>query len=146
MTWFRDDLIKVKKLQYNDIKYKGVVSLITIEADTVIGCFDGKTEIFDIDSNNKIIPRDDVDIQKSLHIYRHDNKLIAYVPKYKNDYKGIDFMNHSCNPNCYIDNIVIVKAKKIIKPNEELTFDYRISNLADEGSVCWCNTDKKCYF
>lgn len=146
MTWFRDDLIRVKTFYYNDVEYKGVVSLTTIEPEIVIGCFDGVTEVFDVDKNNVITPKDDVDIKQSLHIYRYGNKLITYVPDKDTAYQGIDYMNHNCNPNCYIDNIVIVRSKRLIRPNEELTFDYRISNLALEGSECWCDCENKCYF
>jgi hypothetical protein len=52
------------------------------------------------------------------------------------------FMNHSCDPNCIIDNRAVI-ARRTIEAGEELTFDYN-SNEYDmaEPFDCVCGTAK----
>lgn len=60
-----------------------------------------------------------------------------------------DFLNHSCNPNCYIDwQTLNLVALKNIQKDEELSFDYNISeyDLLDGGNFsfkCKCSS-KNC--
>jgi hypothetical protein len=146
MTWFRTDLIKEHQFINNTEEYTGVISLIEIPDETVLGCFDGETFVFEVDENNTIIPSIDVDIETCLHIYRYDNKVVVLGSYENHNYSGIDYINHSCNPNCYINNGILIKTNRLINEGEELTFDYRISNLALEGNSCWCNVENKCKF
>jgi uncharacterized protein len=52
------------------------------------------------------------------------------------------YINHSCRPNCYIDikkGIIWIRAARLIKRGEELTYDY---NTDGEGLIrCRCRTD-----
>jgi SET domain-containing protein len=52
------------------------------------------------------------------------------------------YINHSCHPNCYIDikqGIIWIRAARLIKRGEELTYDY---NTDGEGLIkCQCRTD-----
>lgn len=50
------------------------------------------------------------------------------------------FMNHSCDPNCIIDNRAVI-ARRSIAAGEELTFDYN-SNEYDmaEPFACGCRS------
>lgn len=45
-----------------------------------------------------------------------------------------DYMNHSCNPNLWLDDEVTLSAMRDIEPNEELFMDYAIE-LVDESYV-----------
>jgi hypothetical protein len=50
-------------------------------------------------------------------------------------------LNHSCNPNCYIDfEDLTLRALKDIRRGEELTFDYNTSeyDLIDQGCAFLC--------
>jgi hypothetical protein len=47
------------------------------------------------------------------------------------------FMNHSCHPNCIIQNRAVI-ALRVIEPGEELTFDYD-SNEYDMAEPFDCN-------
>ena len=47
------------------------------------------------------------------------------------------FINHSCDPNCYTKIIIVdgvkhiaIYAKRVIEPNEELFYDYKVSKTA----------------
>ena len=58
-----------------------------------------------------------------------------------------DFLNHSCDPNCCIDwQTLNLIASKDIQKNEELSFNYNISeyNLLDGGDFTFkCNCGSK---
>jgi len=57
------------------------------------------------------------------------------------------FINHSCDPNCEVDEIkgkVIITAIRNIKPGTELTYDYNLyDGDLDDDSPCFCGM-KKC--
>lgn len=59
------------------------------------------------------------------------------------------FVNHSCNPNCEMQKIyvhglprMILVAKRVIEPMEELTYDYKFSLYNPlEGQDCFCGEE-----
>lgn len=59
-----------------------------------------------------------------------------------------DYINHSCNPNCYLQivgNRAIVYSLHVIQPDTELTFDYSTSSTDDLSSwkmECLCGSHK----
>lgn len=43
-----------------------------------------------------------------------------------------DYVNHACDPNCYVaiaDSGVQLRARRTIAPGEELSFDYRVTQV-----------------
>jgi hypothetical protein len=48
--------------------------------------------------------------------------------------------NHSCSPNVGIKGQVVVLARRLIEPGEELTFDYETTDIAPDPFTCCCNT------
>jgi len=55
------------------------------------------------------------------------------------------FINHSCDPNCFISfftGIPNLVAIKDIKKDEELFYDYNTTNLRIEGFYCKCGSAK----
>ncbi|KAK4052314.1 histone methyltransferase set2 [Microbotryomycetes sp. JL221] len=55
------------------------------------------------------------------------------------------FLNHSCNPNCVVAKWTIGKkmhmgifAKRDIKQDEELTFNYNVDRYGHEAQECYC--------
>ena len=55
------------------------------------------------------------------------------------------FINHSCKPNCEIDEIkgrIFVKALRTLKAGEELTYDYWLYD-GDDEAPCYCGA-KSC--
>lgn len=59
-----------------------------------------------------------------------------------------DYINHSCDPNCYVHiagNRAFLYSFYIIKPNMQLTFDYSITStdsLEDWHMKCTCDSFK----
>lgn len=55
------------------------------------------------------------------------------------------FINHSCEPNCYVDKWVVgnrlrmgIFTKKVIVRGEELSFDYNVDRYGGEATPCYC--------
>lgn len=55
------------------------------------------------------------------------------------------FINHSCNPNCYVDKWVVgnklrmgIFTKRDIARGEELTFDYNVDRYGGDATPCYC--------
>jgi uncharacterized protein len=56
----------------------------------------------------------------------------------KSELDASDFINHSCEPNCEIVNLLIMRTKRSIKKGEELTADF--SNSRGTKVPCACGT------
>lgn len=55
------------------------------------------------------------------------------------------FVNHSCNPNAYVDKWVVgdklrmgIFAKRFIAKGEEITFDYNVDRYGAQSQPCYC--------
>lgn len=48
-------------------------------------------------------------------------------------------INHSCDPNCWMDGLSVT-ARKYIKKHEELTLDYATFVTTFPKFKCWCGT------
>lgn len=55
------------------------------------------------------------------------------------------FANHSCNPNCYVAKWTVgtrvrmgIYAKRNIRKDEELTFNYNVDRYGHEAQPCYC--------
>ncbi len=76
---------------------------------------------------------------------KHTNVGISdnlYLVTANDDEMSIDdFMNHSCNPNLWLDDEVTLSAMRDIEANEELTFDYAIEIISEDyimKNPCYC--------
>lgn len=50
-----------------------------------------------------------------------------------------DYVNHSCDPNTGIDGNILLVARRDIAPDEEITFDYAMSDVDDYDEFeCAC--------
>lgn len=101
------------------------------------------------------------DIKKGHTAFIFKGKIIHYDPKTKKDAmakpnvmgygKGLSidpdfpftFLNHSCNPNLGQQGKVLFVALRNIKKEEELTFDYSISEDSLWTMKCTCGS-KNC--
>jgi SET domain-containing protein len=58
-------------------------------------------------------------------------------------YDGSEYMNHSCDPNCWFQGDTTLIARRIILPSEEVTYDYattEIDSILHQGLTCTCGT------
>lgn len=89
------------------------------------------------------------DINKNKGINKNHLDYVG-KGKYVVDYSMASFMNHSCNPNCYVKIRTNYKrdiyALRDIKKGEELTHDYTATSIDQFGKSFWkfkCNCESK---
>lgn len=81
----------------------------------------------------------------SSYLFRIDDMTVVDATNHGNIAR---FINHSCNPNCIakIINVdgtkhIVIYSKKVIKPNDEITYDYKFP-IEDAKVMCHCGSDK----
>jgi len=119
--------------------HKGIYATQRIAKDALIGFFDGKSILVDLDDKASL---DDYWWRQSVHLKREGSKLLCLLPMWEPE--GVDYLNHSCRPNARVENQLYVYADRDIAPGEEITADYRTFNLVPEGKQCWCDTENRC--
>lgn len=88
----------------------------------------------------KFLPMEDAnELYKKGNDYmiQIDDNLF-FVATNKAELEDTDFINHSCNPNCGIANALTIVAMRSIKPGEEITFDYAMSESSEYRMKCNC--------
>ncbi|EIW76613.1 SET domain-containing protein [Coniophora puteana RWD-64-598 SS2] len=78
------------------------------------------------------------------HFYFMMLQSNEYIDATKRGGKG-RFANHSCNPNCYVAKWTVgphvrmgIFAKRAVKRNEELTFNYNVDRYGHDPQPCYC--------
>ncbi|POV99805.1 hypothetical protein PSHT_13372 [Puccinia striiformis] len=78
------------------------------------------------------------------HFYFMELQKDQYIDATKKGGFG-RFLNHSCNPNCYIGKWVVGKqlrmgifTKRDVKSGEELTFNYNVDRYGHSAQECFC--------
>ena len=116
----------------------GVFAREDIPPQTIVGVFDGVAEVFSIDERGEVDWRG-YDGGWSIHLKLHDRKLYTIMPNPRQEITGIDFINHSCQPNCRADaGVLVVETTQFIAKNEQLTLNYNAMDLIKLGRPCWC--------
>jgi hypothetical protein len=138
MSWTNLELIEVRDLPGGE---HGVFSRVDIPKDSVLAIFDGRAVALDIRPDGTVDYGDE-NPHMLIHLAVQDGKFYALSPIAPEDIGGVDFMNHSCEPNCYIERTLVVKAKRDIPRGTELTWDYRESDIVPQGIPCWCEEPK----
>jgi SET domain-containing protein len=135
VSWTNLDLVEVKKLADG----QGLFSRISIRAGDMIGIFDGQVEVFTIQRDGSVDWRNH-DSSMSIHLALENDRLYALMPLAGRSVDGIDFINHSCTPNCIVSTQgLVVRANRSIECGEHLTIEYRLMDLIKLGRLCWCN-------
>ena len=60
----------------------------------------------------------------------------------RDEIEEVDFLNHSCDPNCGIKDRFKIVAMRDIEPDEEITFDYAMSESYYYSMRCLCGSEK----
>jgi SET domain-containing protein len=135
MSYTNTQLVEVRDCRD---EHKGVFARATIRKDELIGFFDGKAIIVDLDRKDEF---DAFWWRQSLHLKLDGTKLLCLLPQWEPD--GVDFLNHSCRPTARVEDKLYVYADRNIDAGEEITVDYRTFNIISEGIRCWC-PDGRC--
>lgn len=110
------------KAQKSSVAGTGVFALKAISKGECVAVFGGFvveiTKLKTLAQNNKKIHQTILDIG-----YQIDDKLI-FSPTDPSQFSDIEYLNHSCEPNCgFTDKITLVAMRDIVK-GEELSMDY----------------------
>lgn len=130
MSYTNDELVEVRQCSP---EHKGAFAKARIRKDDLLGFFDGKAVVVDLDR------KDELGMfwwRHSLHLKLQGSKLLCLLPPWEPD--GVDFMNHDCRPSARVEDKLYVYANRDMEPGEEITVDYRTFNIVPEGIRCWC--------
>lgn len=117
-------------------KGNGLFSKQSISANTVIGVFDGFA------SSLPLVDAINYDRSLWIELSIIDEKL--FFLDHVGPLEGVELMNHSCDPNCKIENLIIYTIKPI-SPGDELTLDYSPITKIPLGIKCKCSDNCKNY-
>jgi hypothetical protein len=119
------------------ISGRGLFALMPIKKGEIIFDFSSikRQTINEAEANKKYSSDFDYMLQIS------PNRFIVTVTAGQR--KKYGHVNHSCNPNCGIKNSVQIVAMRDIRPGEEITIDYAMSESSDYSMKCDCGA-KSC--
>lgn len=134
MSWTNFDL--TENLKVGD--ERGIFARCDIMEKIVVGVFDGVVEVFTVDAQGQVDWRG-FDGGMSIHLKLSGGRLYAIMPIAGAACGGIDFINHSCHPNCRVEaGGLVVETSRFIPRGEQLTINYHEMDLIKLGRVCWC--------
>ena len=119
---------------------KSAIAKQFISKGTTLGVFGGNAMSFLVINNQ--IQSSDIEQREIVQISFSNNTLIGLVSPKNENWSGIDYINHSCNPNVVAIDRIVVNAMEDILQGQELTIDYRTWDFVSEGIQCWCDTPK----
>jgi hypothetical protein len=114
----------------------GAVAKKFIPAGTIIGVHGGDAFAFPI-VDNKIV-HDTIEHREIVQIYREKDIMYGLVAQKNEVWSGIDYINHSCNPNVAAKDRIVIYSLVDILQDEPLVMDYRLWDFVPEGIECWC--------
>jgi len=121
MSYTNFDLVEIRS---SGPDQNAIFALKAIARDTLLGNFDGKASVVDLNDMDKL---DDKWWRRSVHLKLKGSLLYCLEPLWEPE--GIDFLNHSSKPNARVDQQIYVYADRDIEPGEEITADYQTFKL-----------------
>lgn len=121
------------------------VAITDIPAYTIVGAFEGKLVILDRKKDGSP-DYGDLNTHMMLDMSFTPDRYLGMTIAGDSP---VDFINHSCKPNCMLTGIhnLTMMTVRDIKEGELLTFDYRPVTLAPLGITCWgedCGEHNRC--
>lgn len=134
MSWTNTDLVDVRTV----FGERGLFARTAIAPGVIIGVFDGVADVFTIGPDDTVDWRGQ-DGAMSIHLKVLGDRLYALMPHPQGPVDGIDFINHSCRPNCRtVAGMMVVETLRPIVAGEHLTLNYHAMDLIKLGRPCWC--------
>jgi hypothetical protein len=59
-------------------------------------------------------------------------------PAERKDIEVTDYVNHSCQPSCYVRDSILLIARRLLVPGDEITFDYATTDTFGLRLECRC--------
>jgi len=117
----------------------GIRARADIPAGTVIGVFDGEIKSYPLKEGRLLDPDAHREI---VQIAVSGDVLLGLVSYPDAPFYGIDYMNHSCQPNVVVRDRIVAETTKPVAAGEILTTDYRTWDFIPEGIPCWCQPSR----
>jgi hypothetical protein len=136
MTYTNHDLVEEYELANGQ---RGIRARTHIPAGEIIGIYGGMIVQYKLDGG-KITDPDARRLAVQL-VVRGDT-VYALVNPPSVPLSGIDFINHSCQPNVDVQGQIVLIAARDIRAGEPLTADYQDWDLVPYGERCWCPVPK----
>lgn len=111
-------------------KGKGLFSNQPLPEGTIIGMYDGTAK--------RISATEAMGMDRSLWIEKCIKNGYLYYLDHEGDLEGVEFINHSCSPNCYVDDKLIIRTLIDVLGHTELTIDYSSVTILRLGIQCQC--------
>ncbi|MEX2650051.1 MAG: SET domain-containing protein [Alphaproteobacteria bacterium] len=132
------DLVEVRPCGADD---RGLYARRDIRRGEVIGSFDGRATLLGIGPDGRL-ETGGYAFKDLIQLRRVGDSVLVLAPV--DGFEGVDFTNHSCQPNAAVQQGVVLVARRKIKAGEQITMDYRRMDVVPEGIDCWCQTEQNC--
>lgn len=145
MSWSDPEYMDIRKSETHG--QMGAFARKFIPADTLLGVYSAnELNIVPIKSDGSLdLDKFGIQFNDIVQICRFKNNIICLGgPDEKENWTGIDYLNHSCKPNCIVKSSLQFWSLVDIEKGSELFHDYRTTDIIPEGIQCWCDTDEKC--
>jgi uncharacterized protein len=136
MSFTNLDLVEEYELGNGE---RGIRARADFPVGTVIGVYDGEARPFALRDGRMV----DNDQHKDVVQIRVEGDLLyGLVSAPGSPFYGIDYINHSCEPNITFRDRIVLLAAVDVRAGERLTIDYRAWDLIPEGIECWCEPSR----
>lgn len=116
---------------------KGLFARHALPAGAVLGSYDGKAEMVPVRDGALDLSGTPWSHADLIQLTRSGDRALVLAPI--GEFDGIDYANHSCRPNAEVIRGVVLRTTREIAEGEEITWDYRSSDVLPEGISCWCD-------
>jgi len=134
MSYTDWDLVDVRATGHGQ---KGLFARRALDAGTVIGAYDGRAESVPLRDGTLDLSATPWQHADLIQLTRTGDRVLVLAPV--GGFGGIDYANHSCRPNAEVVRGVVLRTSRAIVADEEITWDYRSSDVLPEGIPCWCD-------
>jgi hypothetical protein len=118
---------------------RGIRARADLAADTVIGVYDGEVKRFKL-RDGRIV--DNEQHKYIVQVAVAEDILYGLVTPPGAAFYGIDYINHSCEPNVTFRDRIVLQTSRPVRAGERMTIDYRTWDLVPEGIACWCEPSR----
>ena len=116
---------------------KGLFARRALDAGAVIGAYDGRAALVPVRDGALDLSGTPWAHADLIQLARTQTGALVLAPI--GAFGGIDYANHSCRPNAEVVRGVVLRTSRPVAAGEEITWDYRSSDVMPEGIPCWCD-------
>jgi len=134
MSYTNWDLVEVNVASEGQ---KGLFARRPLPSGTILGAYDGKAELVPVRDARLDLSATPWEHADLIQLARVGDHALVLAPV--GGFDGIDCANHSCRPNSEVHHGVVLRTTRDVAAGEEITWDYRSSDVIPEGIPCWCD-------